>query len=71
VKAVEDLEKTILACVAESKRPLDLQTLTAKVRKRTTGGTVTPQALCTVEGHIRSLISKGLATVEKIAVEGA
>lgn len=71
VKAVEDLEKTILLCLDESKGRLNLQTLTAEVQKRTTGGAVTPQALCTVNAHIRRLIFKGLATVEKIAVDGA
>jgi glyoxylase-like metal-dependent hydrolase (beta-lactamase superfamily II) len=71
VKAVEDLEKTILACLEKSKGRLDLKMLTAEVQKRTTGGAVTPQALCTVNAHIERLISKGLATAEKIAVDGA
>lgn len=71
VKAVEELDRTIRACLEESKGRLDLQTLTAQVQKRTTGGGVTPQALCTVNAHVRRLICKGLATVEKIAVEEA
>jgi len=69
VNAVARLGKAVLECLEEASKPLDLPTITAHVQRKMTGGSVTAQALCTVNSHLRKLVSEGRTGVSHVGSE--
>jgi len=69
VNAVARLEKAVLECLEEAGKPLDLPTITAHVQRKMTGGSVTAQALCTVNAHLQNLISEGKGNLVRVGAE--
>lgn len=69
LRAVDKVDRTILACLEGKGQTVDFFKLTTEVH-RIVQGEVTAQALCTIEAHIRRLMLKGLVQIDRDAREG-